>query len=322
MTDPVLTCRGVVHDYEGSPALLGVDLDVHEGEVVAVTGPSGSGKSTLLLCLAGIIVPREGAVLLGGVDLRAVGERNRAALRRESVGVVFQYGTLVPELTAEENVALPLLLSGRSRADAFTAAERVVGAARRCVGGRDDGRPDEWRAAPTGRSGACLGHHTTGGVGRRTNGCAGFGGFRPRGHRAGRCCPRRRRCRRPGHPRRPGRGIRRPGGAPVGWTRRHADPSVGQWRTRRCSGERHPSVGRALWLARRRTPNDRLRLWGCLLSSAITAALLCSRLGSSRSGDLPITSTIQVVADPGTRGGAAFAVLLVALPALHLTGQT
>lgn len=122
MTEPVLSCRGVVHDYEGNPALAGVDLDVHEGEVVAITGPSGSGKSTLLLCLAGIIVPREGSVLLGGVDLRAVGERNRAALRRESVGVVFQYGTLVPELTGEENVALPLLLSGRSRAEALQAA--------------------------------------------------------------------------------------------------------------------------------------------------------------------------------------------------------
>lgn len=122
MTDPVLSCRGVVHDYEGNPALAGVDLDVHEGEVVAITGPSGSGKSTLLLCMAGIIVPREGSVLLGGVNLRAVGERNRAALRRESVGVVFQYGTLVPELTGEENVALPLLLSGRSRAEGLKTA--------------------------------------------------------------------------------------------------------------------------------------------------------------------------------------------------------
>jgi putative ABC transport system ATP-binding protein len=124
MTEPVLSCRGVIHDYEGNPALAGVDLDVHEGDVVAVTGPSGSGKSTLLLCLAGIIVPREGSVLLGGVDLRAVGERNRAALRRELVGVVFQYGTLVPELTGEENVALPLLLSGRSRAEALKTAAK------------------------------------------------------------------------------------------------------------------------------------------------------------------------------------------------------
>ena len=62
MTAPVLSCRGVVHDYDGTPALLGVDLDVLEGEVLAITGPSGSGKSTLLLCLAGILVPREGSV--------------------------------------------------------------------------------------------------------------------------------------------------------------------------------------------------------------------------------------------------------------------
>ena len=122
MTTPVLSCRGVVHDYEGTPALLGVDLDVVEGEVLAITGPSGSGKSTLLLCLAGILVPRAGSVQLGGVDLRAVGEQHRAALRRQSVGIVFQYGTLVPELTGEENVALPLLLSGRQRAEALAPA--------------------------------------------------------------------------------------------------------------------------------------------------------------------------------------------------------
>ncbi|HET6966952.1 MAG TPA: ABC transporter ATP-binding protein [Ornithinibacter sp.] len=122
MTAPVLSCRGVVHDYDGALALRGVDLDVLEGEVVAVTGPSGSGKSTLLLCLAGIVVPSQGSVHLGGVDLRALGERGRATLRRESVGVVFQYGTLVPELTGEENVALPLLLSGRARRAALAAA--------------------------------------------------------------------------------------------------------------------------------------------------------------------------------------------------------
>lgn len=122
MTAPVLSCRGVVHDYDGTPALLGVDLDVLEGEVLAVTGPSGSGKSTLLLCLAGILVPREGSVHLAGVDLRAVGEQHRADLRRRSVGIVFQYGTLVPELTGEENVALPLLLSGTGRAEALTPA--------------------------------------------------------------------------------------------------------------------------------------------------------------------------------------------------------
>jgi hypothetical protein len=78
----------------------------------------------------------------------------------------------------------------------------------------------------------------------------------------------------------------------------------------------------ALWLARRRTPNDRLRFWGCVLSSAVTAALLCTAAGLFALRDGLVISRIQVVADPGTRGGVAFAVVLVALPALHLTGQT
>ena len=78
----------------------------------------------------------------------------------------------------------------------------------------------------------------------------------------------------------------------------------------------------ALWLARRRTPNDRLRYWGSLLSSAITAALLCTAAGLLALQQGSVISRIQVVADDGTRGGVAFAVLLVALPALHLTGQT
>jgi putative ABC transport system ATP-binding protein len=144
MTAPVLSCRGVVHHYDGAPALRGVDLDIFEGEVVALTGPSGSGKSTLLLCLAGILVPTEGSVSLGGVDLRALGERGRAALRRESLGMVFQYGTLVPELTGEENVALPLLLAGRPRREALAAAgewlQRIgIGTVGRTTAGRMSG---------------------------------------------------------------------------------------------------------------------------------------------------------------------------------------
>ena len=78
----------------------------------------------------------------------------------------------------------------------------------------------------------------------------------------------------------------------------------------------------ALWLARRRTPNDRLRFWGSMLSSAIAAALLCTAFGLLTQLGTELDASIGVVAESGTRGGAAFAVLLVALPALHLTGQT
>jgi putative ABC transport system ATP-binding protein len=89
---------------------------------VAVTGASGSGKSTLLHCLAGIDVPEAGEVHYDGQRLDVMSERDRSVLRRGPFGIVFQFGQLVPELTAEENVALPLLLGGRKRDVSLTAA--------------------------------------------------------------------------------------------------------------------------------------------------------------------------------------------------------
>ena len=100
------------------------------GEIVAVMGPSGSGKSTLLHCLAGILVPDQGEVSYGGQRLDTLSDDRRSALRRDRFGFVFQSGQLVPELTAEENVALPLLLSGTRRGPAMTAAQEVVRRAR------------------------------------------------------------------------------------------------------------------------------------------------------------------------------------------------
>jgi putative ABC transport system ATP-binding protein len=103
-----------------TPALRGANVSVEAGEVLAVMGPSGSGKSTLLHCLAGILVPDSGEVVVGGVRIDQLGENERTALRRKRFGFVFQFGQLVPELTAEENVALPLLLSGMSRSRAVS----------------------------------------------------------------------------------------------------------------------------------------------------------------------------------------------------------
>ena len=97
------------------------------GEIVAVMGPSGSGKSTLLHCLAGILVPDQGEVWFGRHRLDTWSDDRRSALRRDRFGFVFQSGQLVPELTAEENVALPLLLSGSRRGPAMTAARRCLG---------------------------------------------------------------------------------------------------------------------------------------------------------------------------------------------------
>jgi len=108
--------------FGSTPALRGASLGVAKGEIVAVMGPSGSGKSTLLHCLAGILVPSSGEVHFNGMRLDRLSDDKRSALRRDRFGFVFQSGQLVPELTAEENVALPLLLSGMRRGPAMTAA--------------------------------------------------------------------------------------------------------------------------------------------------------------------------------------------------------
>ncbi len=117
-----LQARGVVRAYGHNPALRGVTLDVAEGEIVAVTGPSGCGKSTLLHCLAGILRPDAGQVTWRGERIDTWSEAARSRLRRTEFGVLFQFGQLVAELTAAENVALPLLLAGTGRRAARTAA--------------------------------------------------------------------------------------------------------------------------------------------------------------------------------------------------------
>ena len=96
-------------------ALQGASLDVERGEVLAVIGPSGSGKSTLLHCVAGIMKPDSGTIRFRGVDVTALSDRQRSALRRNEFGFVFQFGQLVPELTCLENVILGLRLAGVSR---------------------------------------------------------------------------------------------------------------------------------------------------------------------------------------------------------------
>ncbi len=119
---PLVEARDVHLSFGQTPALRGASMSVHAGEIVAVMGPSGSGKSTLLHCLAGILVPDSGEINFGGRRLDALPEGPRSALRRDRFGFVFQFGQLVPELTAEENVALPLLLNGVRRTEALAQA--------------------------------------------------------------------------------------------------------------------------------------------------------------------------------------------------------
>ncbi|MFC1412616.1 ABC transporter ATP-binding protein [Streptacidiphilus sp. N1-12] len=122
-TDEFLVeARELVLSFGQTPALRGANLAVAAGEIVAIMGPSGSGKSTLLHCLAGILTPDAGEVRFDGQRVDTMRETGRSALRRDRFGFVFQFGQLVPELTALENVALPLLLSGARRAAALTEA--------------------------------------------------------------------------------------------------------------------------------------------------------------------------------------------------------
>jgi putative ABC transport system ATP-binding protein len=118
----IIEARYLVLSFGETPALRGADLSVQRGEVLAVMGPSGSGKSTLLHCLAGILVPASGEVSFDGQRLDTMREEQRSRLRRDRFGFVFQFGQLVPELTAEENVALPLLLGGTRREEALRSA--------------------------------------------------------------------------------------------------------------------------------------------------------------------------------------------------------
>jgi putative ABC transport system ATP-binding protein len=120
----VLTAADIRKQFGRTVALDGADLEVGSGEVVAVVGPSGSGKSTLLHCAAGILTPDSGQVAFEGRRVDAMGEAERSRLRRTSFGFVFQFGQLVPELTAAENIALPVMLGGTSR-------RRAIGEARR-----------------------------------------------------------------------------------------------------------------------------------------------------------------------------------------------
>ena len=123
----IIEARSVVKSFGQTPALRGATVAAAEGEILAVMGPSGSGKSTLLHCLAGILAPEEGEVWFAGQRLDNRTEAQRSELRRDRFGFVFQFGQLVPELTAAENVALPLLLAGTRRAAALAEARTWFG---------------------------------------------------------------------------------------------------------------------------------------------------------------------------------------------------
>lgn len=140
MSEVVLQCEGLSRIYDDGDrsvtVLRSVDLTLLAGEKIAVVGGSGSGKSTLLNLLGGLDYPTSGRVLMCGRDLAQLNERALCELRNKQLGFVYQFHHLLPEFDARENVAMPLLIGGTLRKDAWLAAEEMlerVGMAHRLV---------------------------------------------------------------------------------------------------------------------------------------------------------------------------------------------
>ncbi|MCB5714731.1 ATP-binding cassette domain-containing protein [Lactonifactor sp. BIOML-A3] len=116
-----VACRNIVKEYsvggEGVRVLDGISLKVCSGEFVSIMGESGSGKSTLLYILGGLDRPTEGDVCINGTDISGLSDENMSRMRRQKIGFVFQFYNLIPNLNAEENIMLPLLLDGKRAVD-------------------------------------------------------------------------------------------------------------------------------------------------------------------------------------------------------------
>ncbi|MDA0983455.1 MAG: ATP-binding cassette domain-containing protein [Proteobacteria bacterium] len=127
---PVVACTGLGKTYQG-PApvkvLEGVDFEVRAGERVAIMGKSGSGKSTLLHLLGGLDAPTAGTVFVQGRELSAMGEAGRGQVRNATLGFIYQFHHLLPEFSAIENVAMPLLIRRLARGEALRRAAKILG---------------------------------------------------------------------------------------------------------------------------------------------------------------------------------------------------
>ena len=130
MSDIVISCQNLFKQFDQGdlevPVLKGVNLKVERGELVAIVGASGSGKSTLLHLLGGLDKPSSGEINILGQNIAAMNENTRCKLRNGSLGFIYQFHHLLPEFTAQENVAMPLLIRRMSKQEALERAAEVL----------------------------------------------------------------------------------------------------------------------------------------------------------------------------------------------------
>ena len=141
----VLVCRSIVRRFREGDSMLevlsGVDLEVGESERLAIVGASGSGKTTLLQIMGGLDDPTSGEVLVNGQSIAHIDEKQKSALRNKFIGFVYQFHHLLPEFTAQENVAMPLLIRRLAKEEAMQKAADLLG--RVGLEGRLDHKPGE-----------------------------------------------------------------------------------------------------------------------------------------------------------------------------------
>jgi lipoprotein-releasing system ATP-binding protein len=141
----VLRCHNLVRTFDDGglrvEVLKGVELEVEAGESVAIVGSSGSGKSTLLHCLGGLDLPDSGEIMIGGSNLAQLNEIARSSLRNKTMGFIYQFHHLLPEFTALENVAMPLLLGDMGVEEARSKAAEML--ERVGLSGRTEHKPAE-----------------------------------------------------------------------------------------------------------------------------------------------------------------------------------
>jgi lipoprotein-releasing system ATP-binding protein len=130
MSRPIISCRNLRKSYyQGElevPVLMGIDLEVAAGETLAVVGASGSGKSTLLHLLGGLDAPSSGDIRIMGQNIATINEEERCQLRNQSLGFIYQFHHLLPEFSALENVAMPLLIRRMVSSEAYDRAETIL----------------------------------------------------------------------------------------------------------------------------------------------------------------------------------------------------